>query len=352
MKYRRCYTIRYCLPESTRELRNNISGLERLSRLNTWPILSLSMYMRGEVMNKLSVQRKVLILNLLAEGSSMNSITRTVGVSCNTVNKLLRDAGQVCGKYHDRKVRGLECQHVQCDEAWSFCYAKEKNIPYALNPPPYAGDMWTWIGLDEDSRLIVAFEVGDRSAGTALDFTRNLQSRLVGRVQITTDGHKGYIEAIQQTFNDEVDYSQLVKMFDRPPKVVRAPDGSLTLKSKRVVGQNVKVIFGNPDVERAGTSYVERQNLTMRMSMKRFTRRSNAFSRTLENHIYEQCVYFTHYNFMRIHDSLGVTPAMAAGLTSKPRSMEWLVRKIDKAAPKPNRPKRYKKRNRGVVNGL
>ena len=295
-------------------------------------------------MNRLSIAKRVLILKLLVEGNSMRSIARTVGVSFNTIHKLLRDAGETCGKYHDRKIRGLKCRRIQCDEIWSFCYAKEKNIATAISPPPYAGDVWTWTALDEDSRMIVAFEVGDRSAETALDFMRDLEARIAGRVQITTDGHKPYVDAVKRTFADRADYAQLVKMFDGKPKFTHYPDGSLTPIKGSVVGQKVKAIFGTPDKDLAGTSYVERQHLTMRMRIKRFTRKSDAFSRTLENHIYEQCLYFTHYNFIRIHDSLGVTPAMAAGITSKPRDMEWLVRKIDKAAPKPNRPKRYNKR--------
>ena len=184
----------------------------------------------GMPLNKLDREKRILILNMLVEGMSMRSISRTADVSFNTVNKLLREAGEVCGHYHDRKVLGLNCRRVQCDEIWSFCYAKEKNVIDAKSPPYYAGDVWTWTGLDEDSRLIVPFEIGDRSAATALDFMRNLASRLEGRVQITTDGNKSYIEAVQQAFNGEVDYAQLVKMFDSPPQVVRGPGGELTLK--------------------------------------------------------------------------------------------------------------------------
>ena len=276
----------------------------------------------------------------------MRAIARTVDVSFNTVDKLLIEAGQVCGEYHDKKVRNVKCERVQCDEIWSFCYAKDKNIAEASSPPWYAGSVWTWVGLDEASRMIVAFEIGDRSAGTAREFMTNLKGRLDGRTQITTDGHKAYIEAVHDAFQGDVDYAQLVKLFDTPPRVRKTRDGKLALipiKKRRIVGKTVRVIFGNPNKDHAGTSYVERQNLTMRMGMKRFTRKSNAFSRTLENHIYEQCLYFTHYNFIRIHDSLGTTPAMAAGVTSKLRDMEWIVRKIDKKAPKPSRPKRYNK---------
>ena len=194
------------------------------------------------------------------------------------------------------------------------------------------------------SRMIVSFEIGDRSEDTALIFMRDLESRIDGPVQITTDGHKPYIQAVKSTFADRADYAQLVKMFSGKPKFRHLPDGSLVPIGGSVVGQTVRVVFGTPDRDLAGTSYVERQNLTMRTGMRRFTRETNAFSRTLENHTWEQCLYFTHYNFIRIHETLGVTPAMAAGVTNKLRDMEWLVRKIDKRAPKPNRPRRYKKR--------
>ena len=302
-------------------------------------------------MRQLSTAKRVLILTLLVEGNSMRSIARSLGVSFNTVNKLLQDAGIVCLKYHDKKVRGVKCKRIQCDEIWTYCYAKDKNLAEAISAPPYAGSIWTWIALDEGSRLIVTFEVGDRSAETALEFMTDLESRIEGRVQITTDGHKPYIEAVREAFADRpIDYAQLVKMFDGKPKFKHYPDGSMKPIKGSVVGQKTKVILGKPKKKKAGTSYVERHNLTIRTNMRRFTRKTNAFSRTLKNHIYEQCLYVTHYNFIRIHESLGMTPAMAAGITSKPRDLEWLVRKIDKAAPKPNRPRRYKKRQNEVVN--
>ena len=277
----------------------------------------------------------------------MSSIARTVGVSFNAVNKLLIDAGETCLIYHDKKVRDVSCVNLQCDEIWSFCYAKEKNIETAINPPIYAGDLWTWIALDTDSRMAVSFYVGDRSTASAIEFMADLKSRLAGRVQLTTDGHKAYPEAVRRAFGDQVDFAQLVKMFAAPTKRLR--DGSII--KYPVVGSTVRVELGSPDVVKAGTSYVERHNLTMRMGIKRLTRKSNAFSRTMRNHIYSQALYFVHYNFIRMHDSLGMTPAMAAGVTSKVRDMEWLARKIDKRLPKPNRPKRYNKAKKQVVNG-
>ena len=295
-------------------------------------------------MNRLSLSQRVRILNLLIEGNSMRGISRSLGVSFNTVNKLLQDAGRVCLEYHDKKVRGLKCERVQCDEIWAYLYSKDKNLTEAISPPPYAGSTWTWVALDELSRLIVSFEVGDRSAETALEFMTDLESRIEGPVQITTDGHKPYVDAVKETFADRADYAQLVKLISGKPRFRHYPDGSMKPIAGSVMGQKVRVIFGKPDKDLAGTSYVERHNLTMRTNMRRFTRKTNAFSRTLKNHIYQQCLYVTHYNFIRKHESLGVTPAMKAGITSKPRDMVWLVRKIDKAAPKPNRPKRYKKR--------
>ena len=255
-------------------------------------------------------------------------------------------SSQVCNS--PKKIRRAQCRSIQCDEIWSFCYAKAKNVPYAINPPAYAGDVWTWTALDVDSRLIVAYKIGDRSTETAYIFMDDLQSRLAGRVQITTDGYKAYPDAVEYAFQGEVDYAQLVKMFAAPKK----RKGKKPAIDKRdVVGSTVRVKLGCPHPDDVGTSYVERQNLTMRMSMKRFTRRSNAFSRTLQNHIYLQNLYFVHYNFIRLHESLGTTPAVAAGIAKKPYNMEWLLRKIDKKAPKPNRPKRYNTRNKEVVNG-
>ena len=193
----------------------------------------------------------------------------------------------------------------------------------------------------------MAYEIGDRSAETTYIFMHDLQSRLAGRVQITTDGYKAYPDAVEYAFQGEVDFAQLVKMFAAP----KSKKGKKPAIDKRdVVGSAVRVKFGSPDPDEVGTSYVERQNLTMRMSMKRFTRRSNAFSRTLQNHIYLQNIYFVHYNFIRVHESLGTTPAVAAGIAKKKYDMEWLLRKIDKKAPKPKRPKRYKTSNRQAVN--
>ena len=299
------------------------------------------------MVNILPSKKRVLILNLLVEGMSMRGIARTVGVSFCAVNKLVIDAGKVCAEYHDKKIRNVQCRNIQCDEIWSYLYAKAKNVPYAKCPPPYAGDAWTWLALDVDSRLIVSYEVGDRSAKTAYPFMDDLQSRLARRVQITTDGHKAYPDAVEYAFSGDVDFAQLVKMFAAPKK---KKGKKLPLDKRDVVGSAIRVQFGCPDPDKVGTSYVERQNLTMRMSMKRFTRRSNAFSRTLQNHIYQQDIYFFHYNFIRVHESLGTTPTVAAGITKRARDMEWLVRKIDKKAPKPKRPKRYKTRNKQVVN--
>ena len=301
-------------------------------------------------MNRLAISQRVRILNLLVEGNSMRGISRSHRVSFNTVNKLLQDAGKVCLEYHDKKVRGLRCERVQCDEIWACLYAKDKNLAEAISPPLGAGSIWTWVALDESSRMVVSFEVGDRTSETALDFMTDLESRIEGPVQITTDGYKPYIDAVKETFADRADYAQLVKLISGKPKFRRYPDGSMKPIAGSVMGQKVRVVFGKPDKDLAGTSYVERHNLTMRTNMRRFTRKTNAFSRTLENHIYQQALYVTHYNFIRIHESLRTTPAMAAGVSRKKRNMEWLVRKIDKAAPKPNRPRRYKKRQKEAVN--
>lgn len=223
-------------------------------------------------MNRLSIPQRVRILNLLVEGNSMRGISRSLSVSFNTVNKLLQDAGRVCLEYHDKKVRGINSDHLQCDEIWTFCYAKDKSLAEAISPPPYAGTKWTWIALDEPSRMIVSFTVGDRTSETALDFMTDLESRIEGPVQITTDGHKPYIDAVKETFADRADYAQLVKLISGKPKFRHYPDGSMKPIAGSVMGQKVRVIFGAPDKDLAGTSYVERHNLTMRTNMRRFTR--------------------------------------------------------------------------------
>lgn len=289
-------------------------------------------------MNKLPTEKRVQILNMLVEGSSMRSISRVVGVSINTVTKLLVEAGEVCAAYHDANVRDVKASRVQCDEIWSFCYAKAKNVETAKAAPQEAGDVWTWTAIDADSKLIVSYLVGGRDSEYAIEFMDDVASRLANRVQMTTDGHKAYLEAVEGAFGGDVDYAQLVKMYGNAPESMKgrySPADCTGIKKRRVEG--------NPRKEDVSTSYVERQNLTMRMSMRRFTRLTNAFSKKIDNHIHMLSLYFVHYNFCRIHKTLKVTPAMAAGVSNALYDMEWVVGLIDERAPAPKKRGSYKK---------
>jgi len=302
----------------------------------------VSSYVGG--VNKLPLSKRVMILSLLVEGSSMRSISRTVGVSINTVTKLLEDAGRACAAYHDETVRNVKAAHVQCDEIWSFCYAKEKNVPMAKAVPERAGDVWTWTAIQRDSKMILAFEVGDRSGETALEFMDDLASRLATRVQLTTDGHRAYLEAVEGAFGMDVDYAMLVKLYGEP---TGQKGHERKYSPAECTGIRKELISGHPVKELVSTSHVERQNLSMRMGMRRFTRLTNGFSKKLENHLHMLSLYFVHYNFVRVHKSLRMTPAMAAGVTDTLRDMEWLAELVDSAAPKPGPRGPYKKNAMG-----
>jgi len=292
-------------------------------------------------MNKLSLQKRVLILNMLVEGMSMRSISRTVGVSINTVTKLLVEAGQACAAYHDETVQEVKAARVQCDEIWSFCYAKAKNVKTAKAAPTGAGDVWTWTAIDSDSKMILSYEVGDRSAATAIEFMDDLRSRLATRVQLTTDGHKAYLEAVEGAFGGDVDYAMLVKLYGDDGR--KSPERKYSPSVCH--GARKTPIEGNPNIKDVSTSHVERQNLTMRMGMRRFTRLTNGFSKKLENHLNMLSLYFVHYNFVRIHKTLKMTPAMAAGVSDTLHDMEWIVGLIDARAPAPKKRGPYKKKD-------
>ncbi len=294
-------------------------------------------------MNKLPVEQRVQILSMLCEGSSMRSISRICGVSINTVTKLLIDAGAVCAAFHDEKVRNVPATKVQCDEIWSFSYAKAKNVSFAKSAPEGAGDVWTWTGIDADSKLIVSWHVGDRSQHTGISFMGDLKARLANRVQLTTDGHKAYLTAVSEVDFD-ADYAMLIKIF--------ATDyaGAGRYSPPKCIGTQTDIIKGNPDPQHINTSFAERQNLTMRMAMRRFTRLTNAFSKKFENHCHALALYFFWYNFCRVHKTLGVTPAMAAGLTDRVMHMSACVALIDaKAALVPSVRGPYKKRTAAEI---
>ncbi|WP_222428367.1 IS1 family transposase [Sphingomonas suaedae] len=289
-------------------------------------------------MNKLSLAKRTQILAMLCEGSSMRSISRIADVSINTVSKLLVEAGEACLAIHDEHVRNVKASRVQCDEIWSFCYAKEKTAKALKDKPEGAGDVWTWTALDADTKLIVSYYVGDRSSGAAIELMDDLRDRLANRVQLTTDGHRAYLEAVEGAFGGDVDYAQLVKLYG---PTVSAPG---RYSPAECIGAKKVRREGLPDEAHISTSYVERQNLNMRMGMRRFTRLTNAFSKKLENHIHALALYFVFYNFVRIHKTLRMSPAMAAGITDRLWSLEDVVAKMDEMAPAPKARGPYKKR--------
>ena len=262
-------------------------------------------------MNKLTSAQRAQIISLLCEGSSLRSITRITGVSLNTVTKLLVDAGSACKAFHDIAVRNVSSKRVQCDEIWAFCYAKEKNVATAKAPPEDAGDVWTWTAIDADSKLIISYLAGGRDAGYAHEFMQDVADRLANRVQLTTDGLKAYLEAVDGAFGSNVDYAMLVKLYGD------APNPSGRYSPAECTGAKKTPINGRPDKAHISTSYVERQNLTMRMHMRRFTRLTNAFSKKIENHEHAVALHCMFYNFVRIHKTLRCSPAMAAGVTTR-----------------------------------
>ncbi len=268
----------------------------------------------------------------------MRSISRIADVSINTVSGLLVDAGKACAEHHDRTVRNVASKRIQADEIWSFCYAKQKNVATAKAAPEEAGDVWTWTALDADSKLIVSYLIGGRDAGYANEFMEDVASRLANRVQLTTDGLKAYLEAVDGAFGADIDYAQLVKLYGPTP----SPAGRYS--PAECTGIKKNTVEGKPSKAHISTSYVERQNLTMRMSMRRFTRLTNAFSKKAENHAHMVALYTTWYNFVRMHKTLKCSPAMAAKLGATLWSMEDVVALIDERAVKPVRPAVYKQR--------
>lgn len=288
------------------------------------------------IMNLLTSAERVRVVAALVEGNSIRSTSRMTGVARNTVTKLLVDLGQACMKYHDRHVRNVRVRRLQCDEIWSYVGAKAKNVSAAKKEIGW-GDVWTWVGIDADTKLVVSYLVGGRGADWAMDFMRDAASRIRGRVQITTDGHKAYLEAVEDAFGMDVDYAQLHLIYG----------ASLENESRYspavCIGCDMKAVSGNPDPKHVSTSYVERQNLTMRMGMRRFTRLTNGFSKKIDNHAYAVAVHFMYCNYVRIHQTLRVTPAMESGLCDHAWTVEELVDMGDAAMPKPQKRGPYKK---------
>ena len=289
-------------------------------------------------MNKLNAKTRKLIIRCLVEGQSIRATARTAGVSKNTVAKLLIDAGKACADYQDKALRGLSCRRIQVDEIWSFIYAKEKNVARAKSAPPEAGDVWTWTAICAETKLVPSWRVGDRSGETAIDFIDDLRARLADRVQLISDGHRTYLESVEGAFGADVDYPQLVKLYGE------APEGQRRYSPATCVGARKRRVEGNPDPAHVSTSYAEHNNLTMRMSIRRFTRLTNAFSKKIENHAYSVALHFMHYNFCRQHKSLGgISPAMAAGVTDRLWDIEDIVRLVEEAVPAPGPRGPYKK---------
>ncbi len=276
------------------------------------------------LMNRLPLAKRVAIISALVEGTSLRATSRMVDVSINTVTKLLLDVAAACATYQDETLRNLPCKRVQADEIWQFVYAKKKNLTTEIKAKnPAAGDVWTWVAICADTKLVPSVFVGDRSASSAFHFMQDVASRLKSRVQLTTDGHKAYLSAVEDAFGAHVDYATLTKLYGENP------NDEKPYSPAQCIGCVSKVVTGDPDPKHISTSYVERQNLTMRMSMRRFTRLTNGFSKKIENHIAAVALHFMHYNFARVHKTLRVTPAIAAGIASHVWSIEEIVTLAD-----------------------
>lgn len=292
-------------------------------------------------MNRLSKDRQARIINLLVEGMSMRAITRIEGVGINTVARLIDAAGSAAAAYHDEHVRHIKGHRtVECDEVWAFVYAKEKNVPKAISAPENAGDAWTFSAIDADSKLVVSYLVGDRDGQCALELMDDLRSRLESRPQITTDGLGSYVGAVEGAFGGDVDFAQLIKQYGNS----EGQGSEKRYSPAKCTGIRKKIIEGDPDFGRISTSYIERSNLTLRMGNRRFTRLTNAFSKKIEKHSAMVNLFFLHYNFCRVHKTLKVTPAMAAGIETTVRDTRWIAELVSARTPKPKRPEMYRKR--------
>ena len=289
-------------------------------------------------MNRLTVQQRASILGMLVEGNSLRSCARMADVSLNTVTKLLVDIGEACEQFHKERVNNVRVRRLQCDEIWSFVGSKERHTTPEKKMEGW-GDAWTWIGLDADTKLCLSFLVGGRDATWATLFMEDCASRIKGRVQVTTDGHRAYIEAVEGAFGMDCDYAMLQKIYGLPEG-----EEARLYSPPRCLGCETKVITGDPDPEHINTSYVERHNLTMRMTMRRFTRLTNAFSKKLRNHAAMVAIHAVHYNFVRLHKTLRCTPAMAADLSDTLWSLEDMIRMVDSYTPQPGKRGPYKKR--------
>ena len=289
-------------------------------------------------MNSLDSKKRAQVVAALVEGNSIRATVRMTGVAKNTIVKLLADLGMACAEYQDKAFQNLTCKKIQCDEIWSFVGAKAKNVPEDRKDEFGYGDVWTWVSMDADTKLVPCWLVGPRNTEAAMEFIHDLASRLSNRVQLTTDGHKPYLEAVESAFGGEIQYAQLVKIYGASP----SRQDQIKYSPADCLGCKKVVVTGDPLLKDVSTSYIERQNLTMRMSMRRFTRLTNGFSKKVENHAHAIALHYMYYNFVRIHKSLRCTPAMAAGVTSKLWEIEDIVALLPETETKPRGP--YKKR--------
>jgi IS1 family transposase len=291
-------------------------------------------------MNHLPTEKRIQIVNMLVEGCSMRAIARMCDVSRNTVNKLLIEVGSACIVFHDEMVKNVNSKRVQCDEIWSFVGMKQKTADRNGIDADGVGDVWTWTGIDADTKLIISWYVGNRDAASANEFMHDVAARLRNRVQLTTDGFKPYLKAVENAFDGEIDFAQLVKIYGSSAE---GSNNDKRYSPAKFVSAEKNIVEGRPDEKYISTSYVERQNLTMRMHMRRFTRLTNAFSKKVENHCHALALYFVYYNFCKVHTSLRVTPAMEAKLATKPMKIEDIVNLIPVEEPKKRGP--YKKKD-------
>ncbi|MCH8998218.1 MAG: DDE-type integrase/transposase/recombinase [Proteobacteria bacterium] len=291
-------------------------------------------------MRKLPHETRAQILHLLCEGQSIRAVTRITGASKNTVTKLLIDAGRACMAYHDAKVRDVKARRVQVDEIWSFVYAKQRNVATAKRLDLAYGDVWTWTAIDADSKLILTYLIGGRDSDYAIAFMDDLCSRLANRVQLTSDGHRAYLEAVEGAFGGDIDYAMLVKLYGAGPDCTKG-----RYSPAECIGARKRSVEGDPDSRHISTSFAERNNLTMRMHIRRFTRLTNAFSKKIENHAYAVALHMMYYNFVRIHSTLRMTSAMAAGVSDRLWEIGDIVKLVEDAEAKPGKRGPYKKKN-------
>ncbi len=273
-------------------------------------------------MNQLNAAKRSQVVAALVEGNSIRAVVRMTGIAKNTVVKLLAEIGTACEQYQNRMLRNLPCKRIQCDEIWQFCYAKQKNVPADKQGQFGTGDVWTWVALCADTKLICSYKIGTRGASTGYALMQDLAGRLANRIQLTTDGHRVYADAVESAFGSDIDYAMLVKLYgnDRESETRYSP--------AECIGCKTAAISGHPNPRHISTSFVERQNLTMRMQMRRFTRLTNAFSKKIENHAHAVALHFMHYNFCRVHQTLRVTPAMEAGISSRVWAIADIVKLI------------------------